>query len=561
MSFKLFEHQNIAQSILKRMEYEGKGGFLADECGLGKSITMATYLMNNKIPNIQDLIVCPLSLMIHWKKEIKRVYKGNKKNRPKIIIFHGPKRVDKLKKKNWDFIITTYSILSSGNLNKIKLGRIVLDESHSIRNGLSIKKHKASKAAFKVSKNAKYRWCLSATPFCNNMKDIASQCKFIGTKPYNDPSWWEYEGKDPEEVKIWRNKFVLRRTKENILTAPIYHNIYIDPTRSEVSLIEKIRVNAQNKFDSWKIEKGLKKIKLQGQILSLIQTLRVVSNSYYSGEGNINVDKVVSENAKVNVMMETLDRKIWDDPSHSVVIFSQFTSYLNVLEKVIQENMIGVDVMKFTGSMSSEQRDDVVNTFTTSHHPRVLLVSLMAGGVGLNLIPCATVFLSEPYYNPFLEKQAEERVHRLGQSNQVNVYKFYMNNSVETWINRVKQKKLFIAFGLDLLGSSEQVPVDFSFKDLSDLFKDLVGFQKNDEDKERHKSNRRSKILEEEVQTQLDNDDINFFGVDCSICLDDIGTKPACNLGCGHLFHSDCINEWKNINDSCPMCKSLIRIL
>ena len=566
MSFKLFEHQNIALPILRKMEREGKGGFLADECGLGKSITISTHLMQNKIPNLMDLIVCPLSLMKYWKKEIRRVYKGYGKIRPKILLFHCSNRVRKLKNKKWDFIVTSYGILGSGNLNRVNWGRIVLDESHSIRNGLSRKKHVVASAAFKISKNAKYKWCLSATPFCNNMKDIASQCKFIGTKPYNDPNWWKKEGNDPEEVQIWRKKFVLRRTKDNILTPPIYHDIEVNPTKREVILVENMRTNAQTKFEKWKCSNGLKKIKLQCQILSLIQKLRIVSDSYYSGEGYIDADKVVYENAKVNIMLETLDRKIWEDPTRSVVIFSQFTCYLSVLEKVIKKNMIGIEVMKFVGSMSSEQRDTVVNKFTKSHNPRVLLVSLMAGGVGLNLIPCATIFLSEPYYNPFLEKQAEDRVHRLGQNHQVNVYRFSMKNSVETWINRIKQKKLFIASGLNLVSRSShnQLPVDFSFKDLSDLFNDLVGFQKTDEDKEKYKRNSQNRICEAINNTEKyiqQKNIINFFGIDCSICLDDVGTKSACNLGCGHLFHTECINQWKDRNDSCPMCKNIIRIL
>ena len=559
MSLLLYEHQNIALPILKQMEQDGKGGMLADECGLGKTITISIHLMQNKIPNKCDLIVCPLSLMKQWKKELKRVYGHEKK--PKILLFHGPNRVKKLDNKNLDFIITTYSILGLGQLKKLKWGRVILDESHSIRNGLSAKKPKAAAGAFSVGKRAKYKWCLSATPFCNRMNDIASQCKFIGTAPYNDPNWWKNEGKDPEEVQKWRNKFVLRRTKENIIKPPIYHDIDVNPTLCEVLLVEKIREKAQNKFESWKLAEGLTKIKLQAQILSLIQKLRIISDSYYSGEDKIDTDVVMNENSKVNVMLETLDRKIWDDPTHSVVIFSQFTSYLNILEKVINENMVGITVMKFNGSMSSEERDKVVKDFTTESYPRVLLISLMAGGVGLNLMPCSTVFLSEPYYNPFLEKQAEDRVHRLGQNNQVNVYRFSMKNSVETWINRLKQKKLFIASGLDLLSPNE-TPPDFSFSDLSELFKDLVGFQKTEEDKEKRKKNKNNIILDAfDGVSKISPPCMEVIGIDCSICLDDVGTKHACNLGCGHLFHTECINEWKNINDSCPMCKRSIKIL
>jgi hypothetical protein len=551
------------------------------------TILMATHLMQNKIPDRRDLIVCPMSLLEQWKKELKRVYKGNGLRKPKVLLFHGPKRVGRFLKRKWDFVVTTYSILGTGQLNRFKWGRVVLDESHTIRNGLRSKKPKAATAAFEVGKHSKYNWCLSATPFCNRMKDIAAQCKFVGTRPYNDPKWWKKQGKSTANIKEWRDKFVLRRTKENILAPPLYHDIDVKPTRREVLLVEKIRTEAQEKFERWKRSKGLTKIKLQGQILALIQRLRMVSDSYYSGELEIDTDQVVHENAKVSVMLETLDRKIWDDPTHSVVIFSQFTSYLSVLEKVIEEQMVGVEVMKFTGGMSSEERNDVVEEFTTSTTPRVLLVSLMAGGVGLNLMPCATVFLSEPYYNPFLEKQAEERVHRLGQEHQVNVYRFSMENSVETWVNGLKQKKLFLAAGLDLLAPHEESPMDFSFKDLANLFTDLVGFQKSEDEKERHRNARRDRIrgaverdLVQGMERWNDPDpppaytpptppepplvqesDHGIFGIDCSICLDDAGSRPAYNLGCGHLFHQDCLDTWKNINDTCPMCKRSIRIL
>lgn len=552
MTLKLFEHQNMALPILLRMEEEGKGGFLADSMGLGKTITMATHLMNNKIPKRPDLIVCPLSLMKQWKKELKRVYKGNGMKKPNTLLYHGEKRGEKIGEKKWDFVLTTYSILGNQELNRYKWGRVVLDESHYIKNGLRKKKVKCAEGAFEVGKRSKYNWCVSGTPFCNRMKDIASQCKFVGTVPYNDPQWWKKNENNEDEVKEWREKFVLRRTKENMLPPPNYYDIEIVPSEQERVLIDNLRTEASEQFEKWKRAKGLLKITLQGKILGLIQRLRIVSDSYYCGEKNIDLDKVVEECAKVNSMVEMLDRKLWDDPTNSVVIFSQFTSYLDLLGKVIKKDMVGVKVMKFTGSMNHEDREEVVNEFTTSTGPRVLLVSLLAGGCGLNLMPCSTVFLSEPYYNPFMEKQAEERVHRIGQENQVNVYRFSMKNSVETWINGLKKKKLFLASGLDLLCSHDVAPSEFSFKDLADLFSDVVGF-KNDEKAEVN-------IVEKKKDERIDDDKIDEFGVERSICLDDVGTRAACNLVCGHLFHNDCIEYWRSINDSCPMCKRQINI-
>lgn len=549
MTLKLYEHQNIGLPKLKNMERKGKGGFLADGMGLGKTITMATHLMRNKLPGKKDLIVCPLSLMKQWRREIERVYKASNATKPRILYFHGTKRMEKLGKKKWDFIITTYSVIGAGQLNRKKWGRVVLDESHTIKNGLQTNKPKCALAAFEIGKRSKYNWCITGTPFNNRINDLASQCKFIGTAPYNEPKWWKDNSTDDKAIGKWRNDFVLRRTKDNILTPPIYHNIEVTPTRSEMLLVEKLRKKAKEKFEKWKKAKGLEKIKFQGKILGLIQRLRVVSNSYYCGENDINVENVLYENSKVDNMINLLDTKVYEDPSNSVVVFSQFTSYLDVLEKVIKEVLPGIEVMKFTGSLSSDERDEVVTDFTTSNNPRILLISLMAGGCGLNLIPCSTVFLSEPYYNPFLEKQAEDRIHRLGQNNQVNVYKFYVSNSVETWINKLKDKKLFMASGFDLLSKHDYTPTEFNFNDLGELFTDLVWF-KDVKNKQKPKTN-----------SKLPNSPKVELGIDCSICMEDVGNKGVYNLSCGHLFHSGCLNEWLLNKDTCPMCREKVNIL
>lgn len=553
----LYDHQKNALPILNRMEKIGKGGILADKMGMGKTITMSVHLMNNKIANKCDLIVCPISLMKQWCNELKRVYSGFGYDKPKILLYHGKYRKRNIKNQ-YDFLITTYSIISTGELNNRKWGRVVLDESHYIKNGLSSKKPKCAQAAYKIAKHSKYNWCISGTPFNNRMKDIASQCKFIGTAPYNDPDWWKDKegGKDPDKIREWRENFVLLRTKDNILKPPIYHDIEVVPTDQEVQLVEKLRSKAYDNFEQWKRASGLTKITLQGKILGLIQRLRIVCDSYYCGENDFDADRIVDENSKVMAMVELLDLKVFQDPSKSIVVFSQFTSYLDILEKVIEHVMVGVEVMKFNGSMSISERDKVVHNFTTSEHPRILLISLLAGGCGLNLMPCSTVVLSEPYYNPFMEKQAEERVHRIGQNNQVNVYRFSMGNTVETWVNGIKRKKLAKAGELSLLSKHDGESMDFSFSDLSELFTDLVGFKNGEPVKESvkiHNDEQKNIPIRKNIEPVC-------VGIDCSICLEDIGDRESYNLVCGHIFHHDCLNKWKLIKDTCPLCKRPISI-
>lgn len=567
MAFKLFEHQNMALPIMKEMESRGKGGFLADEMGLGKTITMITYLMSNKIPKKTDLIVCPLSLMKQWKKEIKRVYKGNNKSKPIIMFFHGPNRIENMKcykeKYQIDYVITTYSVLAQFQLDKYKWGRVVLDESHYIRNGVGSGQVKCALGAYRVGERSKYNWCITGTPFNNRMTDIISQCKFIGTTPYNDPAWWKKElgGLSQYELDRWRNTFVLRRTKEKLLVPPNYHDIEITPTICETKLVDTMRRKAQHKFEKWKMTNGFERIKLQGEILGLIQKLRIISNSYYCGEEKKHqIPKILVENAKVQVMLETLDNILFSSSSNSVVIFSQFTSYLDLFGEVVKEILPGVNIFKFNGKMNHKERDNVIQQFTNSTTPSVLLISLLAGGCGLNLMPCSTVFLSEPYYNPFAEKQAEERVHRLGQKNQVNVYRFFMKNSVETWVNRLKQKKLLLASSLDLVCKNETIPTDFKFEDLSDLFQDLVMFQ-NEDKSSKKKQDKREKCKKSKKREKKHKNKSEKIGLDCSICLEVCRFEGTKNLVCGHLYHDECIQEWSNINNTCPTCRKPIQYI
>lgn len=483
MIFKPYQHQIDAQDIMLRMEREGNGGFLSDSMGLGKTLTMALFLKNNFIIGKKNLIVCPFSIMKTWEREINLVYQ--EEDVPKILIYHGPRRVKYFEEDNWDFIITTYAILGSGELNYERWGRIVLDESHYIKNGLLSRAPKCAKEAFKIGKRSIKNWCISGTPFNNRMKDMASQCKFIGTAPYNDPSWWREHQDDKDVLLEWRNKFVLQRTKEGMLRKPIYHDIEIEPRDKERILVDSIRAQAADKFQEWKLAQGINKLKLQAIVLALIQKLRIISNSFYSGEGVIDTDEVITNNAKVDRMINDIDNQIFKDKKKGVVVFSQFTSFLSVLEQVIEEKMAGVKVLKFTGSMDKIERDEVVKYFNESRHPRVILIGLMSGGVGLSLQHgSASLFLSEPYYNPFVEQQAEDRVNRLGQDNQVEIFRYTMMNSVETWIKAMKARKLGIASTLSLVEKNE-VSMDFSFKEISELFYDHVSFTNRDSKKQK----------------------------------------------------------------------------
>jgi transcription termination factor 2 len=486
--FKPFEHQLSVQKDLKRMSKNG-GGFLCDSMGLGKTASMSMFLINEHQKGQTNLIVCPCSLLSMWNVEIKKVDGwSNKVIDPTILIYHGTARKKELYKLlSYDFVITTYAIIGLTELNNKKFTRVILDESHTIKNGLRSSGPKCAKAAYQIGMNSKVNFCITGTPFNNRINDIASQAKFVGVEPYCNPEWWI----DNEDVLCWKNKCVIRRTKDQMISAPIYHDIIIHPTEMEEKLTNILRKQAAKDFENWKNAKNnLDRIELQGKILGLIQKLRIFSNSYYCGQGAIDSDNVINNCAKVDRIITDLDNLIYKDPKKGVVVFSQFTSFLDVLEQIIETSMVGIDIYKFTGSLNTHNRDLILNDFNTSRKPRVILVSLMAGGIGISLHHgSSTVLLSEPYYNPFMEAQAEERVHRLCQTNQVNVYRYQIDNSVEKWVNSLKQQKLMIASGLDLVNRSK-ISKEFNFNDISKLFNEHVAFLKEtNETKETKETN------------------------------------------------------------------------
>ncbi len=475
----LYPHQVVACRRMKEMEESGKGGVLADEMGLGKTLSMISHLKANKIEGVRDLIVCPLSLLPHWEEEIHKLY-GNEK--VSIVRYHGPGRREKLSLP-CDYVLTTYGILGRAELAYMRWGRVVLDEAHYIKNG--IKKSKPPLCATNAYRlYSKFKWCITGTPFNNRMSDIASLCKFIGTEPYNDPIWWKNQSR--EKIQEWRGKYLIRATKEGLLAPPKYHTLEFDPSPKEKKVIDAMRMRAKADFEMWKRAHGYEKIRLQGKLLGLIMKLRQISDSYQCPDGvetAAEIKEVLENSSKVQQMIYTLKKGIEEDPTSSVVVFSQFTTFLRVLQKVIGQVMPDVEILQFDGSMSSQSRDRVVRRFRRATNKRVLLVSLMAGGVGLNLTPCSTVLIAEPWYNPFVEKQAEERVHRLGQKNQVTIYRFIMNNSVETWIELLKKRKLLLAANMELVKTTGDIK-EFNLNDITSLFQKHVTFGKEEEKKE-----------------------------------------------------------------------------
>jgi superfamily II DNA or RNA helicase len=443
---------------------------------------MLFYMKLYPLEGLPTLIVGPPAVVDVWAEEIRRVQNwpipGPK---ARVLVYHGQNRIQELTDEKWDYVVTTYGILTTGELKRHNWGRIILDESHSIRNGIGCKVPKRAKAAFEIAHRAKYRWCLSGTPFNNRMGDVAAQAMFIGTEPYNDKQWWKRNADNEYELRIWAKKCMLRRTKTDIgmeIAPPVFHYISVTPTETEKELIEALRAQAAEEFSRWRYATGIDKSELTMKILGLIQKLRMYSNSFYVKEEieDIIPDDVYKNCAKVRHIIEDLDKWVFKDEKHGVVVYSEYTSFLRVLKLVIEDHLVGIEVMEFNGTMSMKEKNTVVKRFNEKDYPAILLVSFTSGNSGINLQHgSSTVIMCEPYYSSALETQAEQRVHRHGQTaKQVNIIKYTVENSVELWVNKLKAKKEGSAA---LLGLSDITPENVpTFAEMGGLFQDYVSF-------------------------------------------------------------------------------------
>ena len=437
--------------------------------------TMCTFMENNRISKLKTLIICPLSLTNIWIDELNLVNENLGMRNIKILFYHGQKRNANMLEEKWDYVITTYSIISAGEFRSHKWGRIILDEAHTIRNGLRKSAPKCAVEIFNLSKKSVKRWCITGTPFNNRIKDIAALCRFINQEPYNDIRWWKNNEDIEDAISEWNRNLVIRRTKDSLLSPPIYYEISVSPKNPEIEIINNLRNKAIEKIQEWKNATGTDKITFQRKILGLIQKLRIVSNSFYIGEENIIPSNVIASNSKVEKILNDINDNIDQDPKKGIVIFSFSVEFLNILKITIKEYLPHIRVITYNGEMSSSKRISNINSFNLSKDRRVILVSLLAGGVGISLHHgSSTLFLCEPYYNPFVEQQAEERVHRLGQTNTVRIFRYVMEKSIEIWINALKSKKLDKAKFMKL--SSIKRSDTSSFNDLLKLFEENVMF-------------------------------------------------------------------------------------
>ncbi|MCA6452046.1 MAG: DEAD/DEAH box helicase, partial [Chitinophagaceae bacterium] len=404
------------------------GGILADDMGLGKTIQALSFLHHLKEENgsLKALVVCPTTLMFNWQNEIQKFT-------PNLTfsIHHGGGRSkENLADPAIDVIITTYGTLRSDikQFVDVAFDYVILDESQAIKNPSS----KVTKAAGLLK--ARNRLCLSGTPLQNNTFDIFAQMNFLNPGMLGSVEFFKQEFSVPidkfgeKEQKDHLRKllypFILRRTKEQVakdLPEKQEMVLFCEMGDEQRKIYDAYRNDYRDKILGVVENQGIQKSQLT--ILQGLMKLRQICDS----------PAIVKEEERfpnVSVKLEEIGREITENISnHKALVFSQFLGMLALIKEKMKE--LGVDYEYFDGSSTVAERERSIHRFQNDENCRVFLISLKAGGVGLNLTAADYVYIVDPWWNPAVEQQAIDRTHRIGQTKNIFAYRMICTDTVE----------------------------------------------------------------------------------------------------------------------------------
>jgi SNF2 family DNA or RNA helicase len=444
-------------------------GILADDMGLGKTVQTLAHLLMEKQSGRMDkpcLIIAPTSLMSNWRREAERFTP-----QLKVLILQGTLRKERFDEiVGHDLVLTTYPLLPRDKdiLLAQEYYYLILDEAQVIKNP------KAQAARIVREIKTDHRLCLTGTPMENHLGELWAQFDFLlpgflGSsgffkKAYRTPI--EVHGDERQRERLSRRlqPFMLRRTKQNVVDelpdkTEIIRSVPLH--EKQAALYESIRISMEKKVRDAIAEKGLARshITILDALLKLRQTCcdpRTLS---------LKEAQKVKQSAKLDLLMEMLPELL--EEGRRILIFSQFTKMLGLIENELSAADISYN--KLTGQ--TRKREEAIDQFK-SGAVNVFLISLKAGGVGLNLTEADTVIIYDPWWNPAVESQAADRAHRIGQDKAVFVYKLMTENTVEEKILAMQSKKRALAEGVYKGGKKEEA-LQLSANDLTDLFKPL----------------------------------------------------------------------------------------
>lgn len=463
---KLRDYQKVGYKWLKTLAMYKLGGILADDMGLGKTLQIIALLKSelDSNKNTTSIVVCPSTLVLNWKAEVEKWCDSIK-----VLIVKGTaeERAEKINNyQNYNLVVTSYDLLKR-DIEKYEdkyFKYIIADEAQYIKNSST------QNATSLKSLKGEVKFALTGTPIENSIAELWSIFDFIMPgylynynkfkKKFEEPIL-KYEDKEAlERLKRLISPFVLRRVKSDVLTELPEKNITIMKNEMEEEQ-EKIYLSylAQTKKEVAEELSGSSFEKSKFKILMLLTRLRQICchpslfiENYNGGSG------------KLKQCLDLVSDAI--DAGHKILIFSSYTSMFEIIEK--EFNKLGIKYFKLVGNTPVDQRIEMVDEFNNNPQIKVFLISLKAGGTGLNLTSADVVIHYDPWWNVSSENQATDRAYRIGQKNSVQVYKLITSNSIEEKINKMQERKEKLS--KDVLSTEETFINKMSKEEILNLF-------------------------------------------------------------------------------------------
>lgn len=431
-SFKgeLRAYQKEGLAWLNFLQEFNLGGCLADDMGLGKTVQMLALLEKRRGRSKQvkqtSLIIVPRSLIHNWYEEAKKFTPNLK-----VLIYSGIERKEYHEKlEEYHIVLTTYGTMRRdiGLLVNIEFDYIVLDEAQAIKNS----KSQSAKASRLLK--GKHRLALSGTPVENHIGELWSIFEFLnpGMLGHINAFSSVKEEESREVIRRSIRPFMLRRTKDQVakdLPAKTEQVIYCEMSKKQKSTYDKIKKYYQANLTNKIKEKGMNRVKIQ--VLEALLRLRQAA----CHPGLIDESYLGEESCKLDTILEQLKEVV--DEGHKVLVFSQFTSFL----KIVKQELVKENIAFHYLDGRTRKRQELVESFQNSPDIKVFLISLKAGGVGLNLTSADYVFILDPWWNPAVEAQAIDRAHRIGQTKKVFAYRLICKDTVEEKVMELQKNK------------------------------------------------------------------------------------------------------------------------
>jgi superfamily II DNA or RNA helicase len=471
LNAELRPYQQHGLNWLQFLRSHGLAGILADDMGLGKTLQTLAHLLVEKQAGRLDrpaLVIAPVSLMGNWRREAARFTPALK-----TLVLHGADRHEVAGDiAQHDLVIAPYSLLQRDRERWVNQPWhiVVLDEAQNIKNANSYAAQVASEL------NTRNRLCLSGTPMENHLGELWSLFHFLmpgflGSQQrfkdlFRTPIEKNGDNERLEQLRRRVTPFMLRRAKKDVATDLPPKQEFVSSVElgdKQANLYETIRLTTEKAVREALTTKGLAKSQIQ--VLDALLKLRQVCCDPRLVP--LAAAKKIKQSAKLELLMELLPEMLAE--GRRILLFSQFTSMLALIEEELKAR--NIPWVKLTGQ--SQKRDALIEQFTSGAVP-LFLISLKAGGVGLNLPQADTVIHYDPWWNPATENQATDRAHRIGQTQSVFVYKLVAQGTIEERILALQARKAALADSLYSGSQGRKQPL-FTEDDVAELLKPLGG--------------------------------------------------------------------------------------